>query len=72
MTTGAQRTAVSNPPVIFWVYLDFFLFPLRSIFVFFELDFFTITGFGDDGSGADGRVIRRFLFGFIWIFFVST
>ena len=47
---------MSNPPVFFWVYLDFFLFPLRSIFVFFQLDFFTITGFGDDGSGADGRV----------------
>ena len=35
----------------FW---GFFLFPLRSIFVFFRLDFFTITDFGDDGSVADG------------------
>ena len=45
---------MSNPPFFFLDFLGFFLFPLRSIFVFFRLDFFTITDFGDDGSVADG------------------
>ena len=72
MTPGAQRAAVSNPPVFFWGYLNYlffvFLFPLRSIFlVFFYLGFFydngLITDFGDDGGVADGRVKSA---GFFW------
>ena len=37
--------------------------------VFFKLDFFTITDFGDDGSAADGRVKSAVFFPGLFGFF---